>query len=280
MSVASRSRLHGSVHFSDSDFRRVRELLHRLTGIALHATHRERVYRRLVRRLCALDLADFDVYLRMLDDARGQRERTHFVNALTTNFTGFFRQPAHFDFLNDTVLAQATQRHLRFWSAGCSTGEEAYSLALLAAGVLREQAQCRASILATDLDSRAIAIARRGEYAPETVPGMPAAQRARLFMPVQSGERRLLKVRPGIRKLVTFRQMNLLHDWPVTPALSAIFCRNVMIYFDGATRRRLLDRFADRLEDGGYLFIGCAESLCGLSQRFAAVDKAVYRKIR
>ncbi|MCO6412377.1 MAG: protein-glutamate O-methyltransferase CheR [Thiogranum sp.] len=280
MPVASHSRLHGSVYFSDSDFRRVRELLHRLTGIALHATHRERVYQRLVRRLRALDFPDFDAYLRMLDDAQGQRERTRFVNALTTNFTGFFREPVHFDFLRDTVLAQATQRRLRFWSAGCSTGEEAYSLALLVSDVLREGSQRSAAILATDLDSRAIAVARRGEYAPESVPGMPAAQRARLFTPVQSGNRGLLKVRPGIRKLVRFRQMNLLHDWPAASAFDAIFCRNVMLYFDSATRRRLLDRFADRLHDGGYLFTGCAEAFCGPSQRFAIVEKSVYRKIR
>ncbi len=259
--------------------------MHQLTGISLSPAHKERVRRRLARRLWALNFADFDAYLGTLQAAGDSREQANFVNALTTNLTAFFRDPTHFDFFGATVLGQALQddrtpRRLRFWSAGCSTGEEAYSLASLVAGVLQAHPRWDAEILATDLDSGAIEVASRGEYPVQSVPGMPAQERARLFAPVQSDTPGQLRVRPGVRRLVCFRQMNLLGDWPAMPCFDAIFCRNVMIYFDAATRRVLLDRFADRLAPGGYLFIGCSESIRGLSGRFARVDKAVYRKRR
>ncbi len=280
--VAAESAESGFV-FTDADFDKIRRLIKDQTGIHLSDAKRSLVYSRLGRRLRALGLSDFaSYYARVEADAE---ELMRCINAITTNLTAFFREPHHFDYLAQTVLPElrrrnADSRRLRIWSAGCSTGEEPYSIAMVVREVMGASRDWDIKILATDLDSDVVAKAAAGIYEERRLEGVSEQRRRRWFRRGRGTNAGKVRVADEIRALITFRQLNLMHPWPMRGPFDVIFCRNVVIYFDKDTQRRLFDRYADILGPQRYLFIGHSESLHRVSERFQSLGKTMYRKIR
>ncbi len=271
-------------HFTDQDFQSVRNKLYEQAGISLNDSKRDLVYGRLSRRLRACRMGDFSSYLKYLESPEGKSELVQFINALTTNLTAFFREPHHFDYMAKTVLPEAMRRHagdhrIRFWSAGCSTGEEPYSIAIT---LLEEMASLKnwdTKILATDLDSNVVETARLGRYNTQRIEGLSRTRASKWFHPVAGGSGDQVQVATALQDLITFKQLNLMQEWPMKGKFDLIFCRNVVIYFDKPTQRKLFDRYADALVTGGYLFIGHSENMHNLSNRFELVGQTIYRKI-
>lgn len=261
--------------FSDADFNQVRHLIHEHAGISLSTAKRQMVYSRLGRRLRALGLGSFTDYLNVLesDDAD---EWQAFTNALTTNLTSFFREAHHFPILADHVAGIGKSHPAVLWCAACSTGEEAYSMAITLAerfGSLNLPLR----ILATDVDTNVLAAAERGVYAEGALEKLATDQVHKYFLRGRGDNAGSVRVRPELRALITFRQINLLHDrWPVRGPLDAIFCRNVMIYFDKPTQYGILRRFAPLLRPTGLLFAGHSESLHHAADFFRPRGKTVY----
>lgn len=263
---------------TDQDYRRIQRLVAEHSGIVLNDSKRDMVYSRLVRRLRDLKLASFASYLKRLSSDVDE-ELGPFINALTTNLTAFFREPHHFDFVTREVLPELVRRQprLRIWSAGCSTGEEPYSLAIaIREGLPSDNFDVR--ILATDLDTNVLATAQAGIYREERVTNVGSARLKRWFLRGRNGNQGMVRVSQELRDMITFRQLNLLNEWPMSGPLDAIFCRNVVIYFDKETQRGLFDRYADLLAEGGYLFIGHSESLFKVTDRFELIGNTIYRK--
>lgn len=266
--------------FTDRDFRCLREVVARHAGIALSDAKREMVYGRLARRLRELGLGTFAEYCARLE-AHRETELGHLINAITTNLTAFFRERHHFDYLRGKLLPElAARRHearLRIWSAGCSTGAEPYSIAM----TLEDTPAVRGwdvRILATDIDTEVLATASRGVYAEREIEGVPAASRSRWFLRGKGANAGRVKVKPVLRERIEFRPLNLLAEWTADEPFDVIFCRNVVIYFDKPTQRRLFDRFAHALVPEGHLFIGHSESLFKVSDRFVPLGQTIYQK--
>lgn len=266
--------------FTRQHFVKVRDELYDYAGIVLADHKQDMAYNRLVRRLRELKLESFDAYLKYLDETPA--EFTQFINALTTNLTAFFRERHHFDFLKSTIIPEiqvSGQRRIRGWSAGCSLGEEPYSLAMtiLEAGVDPKAWDVR--LLATDIDSKVLNSAQSGVYAQERVATLPKGQIRRWFLKGRGERVGRIKVRPELQAMVTFKHLNLMQDWPMHGPLDFIFCRNVMIYFDQDTQARLLNRMASLLKPEGYLFVGHSEALARHATNFSLVGKTIYRKV-
>ncbi|OJY35737.1 MAG: hypothetical protein BGP06_06480 [Rhizobiales bacterium 65-9] len=251
-------------------------------GIVLGESKRNLIYSRLSRRLRALGLTAFRDYRRRLDTDATEIER--FINAVSTNHTKFFREPHHFAHLRDHVARPFAagapadhRRRLTIWSAGCSTGEEPYSIAL----TLRREALARGSarILATDIDTDVLGRAMQGEYALQTVgdcdPDFRDCFRSCDADPASG----VLTIDDDTREMATFRRLNLLAEWPFRSLFDVIFCRNVMIYFDGATKAALIDRFARQIAPGGWLYIGHSEALVGGHRLLEPVGRTIYRRV-
>ncbi|HRD68096.1 MAG TPA: protein-glutamate O-methyltransferase [Candidatus Competibacter sp.] len=270
--------------FADQDFQRIRRIINDIAGISLADGKRELVYSRLSRRLRSLGLRRFDEYCRLLETGGENNEEIgEFVNALTTNLTSFFRESHHFEFLGAELLPalirerSASHRRIRIWSAGCSTGEEPYSIAM----VLRETLPAvgwDAKILATDLDSNVLATAERGVYEESRIKGLPEARVRRWFQKGRGPQSGQVRVVPALRELITFRRLNLMHDWPMHGPFDVVFCRNVVIYFDKPTQRELFERFAGLLVERGHLFVGHSESLFKVTDRFVPLGKTIYQR--
>ena len=272
---------HTEYGFLPRHFEFLRELALRKAGIALAPSKQDLVYGRVVRRIRALGLVNFDAYCQLLDrDPR--QELGNFINAITTNLTSFFREVHHFEFLRDVLLpkwqaARGPSPRVRIWSAGCSSGEEPYSIAITlqeAWGNARTR-DCR--VLATDIDTEVLGRASSGLY---DVERLPADQQTRLKRwcqpapPPAAG----MQLTADIRRLVDFKPLNLIERWPVQEPFDLIFCRNVLIYFDKSTQRQLFERFAQALAPDGHLIVGHAETLHGMSASFELVGRTVYRK--
>jgi len=271
--------------FTDRDFTRLRELVRKLTGISLSDQKRELVYGRLTRRLRALGIESFKTYCDFLEDNL-DRELEHFTNAITTNLTSFFRENHHFEMITEEPLQGWLRRRLqengrlRFWSAGCSTGEEAYSLAITLAESIPDVFSRDVKILATDLDTNVVATGRTGVY-PENRIETVSPERKRHWFQRGSGDAAgMVRVADALRGMVTFNPLNLMGNWPMRGPFDMIFCRNVVIYFDKPTQATLFDRYADLLCDDGVLFIGHSETMAELCTRFDLVGKTMYRKLR
>lgn len=265
---------------TDIELRTICELAMRHAGIVLNESKRDMIRSRLTRRLRQLRLASFAEYCELLasGDASELRE---FVNCITTNLTAFFREPHHFEHLQAEALPRLCQRTqdrvLRIWSAGCSTGEEPYSIAMAVLEALPRGWDVR--ILASDLDTNVLAHAERGVYDADRVRDLPDWRRRRWFLKGNGANAGKVRVIDEVRKRVVFRQVNLIQDWPVRGPLDVIFCRNVVIYFDKPTQRALFDRFADVLRDGSPLYIGHSETLFRVSERFESLGRTIYRKV-
>ncbi|PIE07307.1 MAG: chemotaxis protein [Rhodobacterales bacterium] len=250
-----------------ADFARIAALAHRTAGLAIGTGKSAMVRTRLARRLRALGLASFEAYCRYLDSPEGSDEIGKMVSELTTNVSHFFREGHHFDLLRSDVLPPLAERarageRVRIWSAGCANGQEPYSIvmAMIEAGMPMER---DVRVLATDIDPKVIAHARKGLYPETMLSGLPDAMRARFFTRAKPGAEPAWQAGPALRDAVHFGVLNLLDAWPMRGRFDAIFCRNVVIYFDTATQERLWQRFTDQLTPDGWLFIGHSERLSG-----------------
>jgi chemotaxis protein methyltransferase CheR len=267
---------------TDAQFNRIRALVREHTGIALSDAKRQLVYGRLSRRLRALKLGSFREYIELLE--RGvANELEEFINAITTNLTSFFREPHHFEYLATDVLPQivardAGVRRARIWCCAASTGEEPYSIGM----VLREAAPLLhgfdIKVLATDLDSAVLATAANGIYNAERLTSVTSARASRFFRKGSGAHAGQFRVQDELRNLITFKQLNLMHEWPVRGPFDAIFCRNVIIYFDKDTQRALFARMAALQRPGDILFLGHSESLYRVSDQYELVGRTVYRR--
>jgi len=268
------------LNFGEDDFAALRALVKQHTGIHLTEQKRELVYGRLSRRLRALGLESFRAYREILERNEGE-ELVQFCNAITTNLTSFFREAHHFQYLREQLLAQAADsrsaRRLRFWSAGCSTGEEPYSLAMTIQEALPDVRRWDVRILATDLDTEVLARGARGVYEEERVRGLGTERLGRFFRSDGSAASSYAVTRE-LRDLITFRELNLMHTLPMKGPFDAIFCRNVIIYFDKDTQRQLFARIAQLQRPGNILFLGHSENLFRVCDDYTLVGKTIYRR--
>jgi chemotaxis protein methyltransferase CheR len=270
--------------FTDADFRSLVKLAHEHAGISLAESKRNLVYSRLSRRLRALGLRSFHDYRDYL--AANSAELESFINAISTNLTKFFREPHHFEHLRANVaasFAQAAVRgsgaRLRIWSAGCSSGEEPYTIAAVLRREIPDVQRYDVRILATDIDTEMIARGARGIYPSAAIGDVPHTYRE-FFQTVGADRSGTFVMNEALRSLIAFRRLNLMDPWPFGGKFDAIFCRNVMIYFDASTKSALIDRFAQQLHHGGWLYIGHSESLIGSHPQLDLVGRTTYRRIQ
>lgn len=267
--------------FSKKDFNYIRELIKDRTGIVLADHKVDMVYGRLTRRLRELNLDSFDNYLSSLED--DEQELIHFVNALTTNLTAFFREPHHFEFLASKLLPQIMKnkasKRLRIWSAGCSSGEEPYTIAMTVRSIIPANSGWDVKILATDLDSNMVEKGLKGIYTEERVTGLSQQNMKKWVKKGKGDTAGMVKMDDRLREMITFKQLNLMHDWPMKGSFDLIFCRNVVIYFNKDTQKILFDRYADMLVGDGHLFIGHSESMYKICDRFKLLGQTIYKRL-
>ena len=301
------------IKLEKAQFERISQLVYHLTGINLHPGKEELVNARLAKRLRVLGLKSFDAYMEYLKRDNPEGELVAMIEAMTTNKTSFFREPEHFDYLCRRIVPGLRNRKIRIWSAGCSSGEEPYSMAILLGEGIQDLALWDIGILATDLSSRMIADARKGIYDTNHLRDVSPLLISKYFTPLESSAmdgvddtnkasiprrkrgakplsfltglrcietnpvRRYQVIEP-LRRLVHFARLNLMGEWPMRGPFDVIFCRNVMIYFDKQTQGRLVKRLWNLLKPGGHLFVGHSESLAGLPHQFRYVQPAIYMK--
>jgi chemotaxis protein methyltransferase CheR len=267
---------------TDAQFHRIRALVREHTGISLSDAKRQLVYGRLVRRLRALKLESFGEYVELLEKDMAS-ELEEFTNAITTNLTSFFREPHHFEYLASDVLPQIVAkdtgtRRARIWCCAASTGEEPYSIAM----VLREAQEMISGfdikLLATDLDSAVLATGAAGVYNAERFQSVSSTRVSRFFSKGGGAFAGKLRAQDELRNLITFKQLNLMNEWPMRGPFDAIFCRNVIIYFDKETQRALFERMAALQRPGDILFLGHSESLYRVSDKYELVGRTIYRR--
>ena len=255
----------GEFLFTEDDFKKIAQILHSHAGIALAEGKAALVYSRLAKRLRSLGLRSFREYCALVEDKQGVDERQAMMAALTTNVTRYFREPHHFDHLRDVVMPKLVDRarrggRIRLWSAACSNGQEPYSMAITVLQALPEAANLDVKILATDIDPNMVAEGRAGIYREDAITPVPLDLRRKWFKKAAGGA---WEVADELRTLVSFKELNLIGDWPMKGKFDVIFCRNVVIYFDEPTQERIWSRFAPLLEPGGTLYIGHSERVSG-----------------
>jgi len=269
--------------FTEKDFSFIQKLVADRTGIVLSDIKRTMVYSRISRRIRHCGVGDFSQYCDLLKDG-DESELISFTNAITTNLTSFFREQHHFNYLRDTVLPEIEKnkkdKRIRIWSAGCSSGEEPYSIAMTVQDYFKRKPGWDIKILATDLDYDMVKRAASGVYKEDRVTGL---SKAHLKNYVKRGRGELsgsVKMCHELMSMITFKQLNLLHEWPFKGPFDFLFCRNVVIYFNKKTQKELFDRYANCLSDNSSLFIGHSESLYKVTDRFESLGQTIYRKER
>ncbi|MEN6427681.1 MAG: protein-glutamate O-methyltransferase [Phycisphaerales bacterium] len=273
------------VALGEQEFRLISDLVYKHCGINLHDGKKELVRARLAKRLREGNFGNFSDYIRyVLEDSTG-REFSILVDSLSTNLTKFFREDQHFEYLRSQflprVLAAKQGRHdlrIRGWSAGCSTGEEPYSIAITLLEAVAGKGRWDVKLLATDVSTRVLERAQEGIYEADRVEPIPLPLRSKYLVRKKERGRDLYEVGDTLHNMVLFRYLNLMEDWPVKGPLDFIFCRNVMIYFDKPTQGRLINRYYDLLASGGVLFTGHSESLTGIEHKFRYVQPTIYSK--
>jgi chemotaxis protein methyltransferase CheR len=270
--------IRGEFTMTPADLARISDRARSLLGIDLGEAKRQMVYSRLSRRLRLHRLARFSDYLDLLESAKGAAEAEPFANALTTNLTAFFREPHHFEHFEREIRRPSDEptRRLRVWSAGCSTGEEAYSIAMILHANADRLAGRDRRILGSDVDTEVLATAGQGSYSAERLRSLPARFQTPAFLGAGRGAR---TIEEPVRNLVVFRVLNLIGPWPFRGAFDAIFCRNVLIYLVPELRGRTIDRFAELLRPGGLLYLGHSESILGSHPKLAPEGHTIYRRV-
>lgn len=268
--------------FTAKDFERIRKLVKAKTGITLSEAKKDMVYGRLSRRLRKLRITSFDEYISVASEDTSD-EFVNFVNAITTNLTSFFREEHHFKYLKQTVIPALLQkkahaRKLRIWSAGCSTGEEPYSIAIALYESIPGIESWDVKILATDLDTNVLEHGSNGIYDLERISGLSPERKRTWFLKGKGSNSGSVKIDKRLRSLITFKQLNLMGVWPMHGPFDFMFCRNVLIYFDKPTQKILFDRYANLIADDGYLFIGHSESMYKICDRFELLGNTIYQK--
>jgi chemotaxis protein methyltransferase CheR len=269
------------VGITEAQFNEISALVKGLAGINLHDGKKELVKARLAKRTRQLKLRSLEEYIAYVRNDRTGRELISMLDALSTNLTYFFREPAHFHYLQEKILPEfvsSRRKRLRIWSAGCSSGEEPYSIAMLLHESLPDLNSWDARILATDLSTKVLGMAVNGEYTQERFRETPKHLVQKYFETVQQRPDKIHRAKPTIRKMIHFARLNLMEAWPMKGPFDVIFCRNVMIYFDKPTQNRLVNRYYDLLATGGHLFLGHSESLTGTTHKFKYVMPATYCK--
>ena len=261
-------------NFTKSDFERVRALIYQRAGISLADSKQEMVYSRLARRLRATGIVSFGRYLDDLEAGRLGEEWESFTNALTTNLTSFFREAHHFPLLAEHI--RQLPAPITIWCSASSTGEEPYSIAMTACEAFNTLTP-PVQIIATDIDTNVLNTGANGVYGIDRLDKMSAERAKRFFLRGKGDQEGMVRVRPELRQLVTFKQLNLLADkWPLTGQFDVIFCRNVMIYFDKATQRKILSRFVPLMKPHALLFAGHSENFLYVSEALKLRGKTVY----
>jgi chemotaxis protein methyltransferase CheR len=268
---------------NDTDFNFICQFVYQQAGIVLNQSKREMVYRRLTRIIRERHLSSFAEYCALLR-AQPEQEIDYFINAITTNLTSFFREKHHFEYLAETEIPRLLQNkgkahkpHLRIWSAACSTGEEPYSIAItLLKTMKKELSHWDAKILATDIDSNVIAKSKLGVYDKNKLKEIGSSTLANYFDLIN--DKTAARIKTNVKQLITFKQLNLLHEWPMKGLFDVIFCRNVIIYFDKKTQQELFARFYEKLKPGGLLILGHSENLGAYQKYFTNESRTVFRK--
>lgn len=264
----------------EAEFEAIGRIVYEIAGIDLYRGKEALVRNRLVHRLRALGLERFDEYVARLEADTTGAELSELIDAITTNETSFFREPQHFEFLQQTILPELRRRGrpIRIWSAGCSTGEEPYTTAIVLREAIPPDDPLDPRILATDISRRVLGVARSAVYSEDGVSRVPKHLRHRYFRRVGTAEERKYAVVETVRRMVRVARLNLFDPWPMRGPFDVVLCRNVMIYFDRAKQEQLVRRFWEIIAPGGYLFVGHAESLGPLAHAFRYVRPAIYRK--
>jgi len=266
---------------SDSDFNKLREIVYKEAGIKLSDVKKVLVQSRLLKRLRELKIVSFSDYYDYLI-ANYETEKINFINLITTNKTDFFREKDHFEFMKDVILPDIERKNLselRIWSAGCSSGEEPYTIAMVIKEYFKNKKSPEILILATDIDTQVLEKAKSGLYSEEHIsPVEEKYIKSYFFKEVINGEI-YYRIRESLKECVYFRRLNLLQEqYPMKRQFDIIFCRNVIIYFDRDSQRKLFDKFYNYLKDDGYLLIGHSENITNVTDKFILHGRTIYRK--
>ncbi len=266
----------------DAEFEYFRNVVYRESGIRLTELKKALVQARLIKRIRQLKMSGFEEYCEYVQQ-HYHDELENLINCITTNKTDFFRENRHFEFMKEHLIPlwlEKKKRHIRIWSAGCSTGEEPYSIAITMREHFPNIDSADVKILATDIDTDVLEKGRKGVYSLETIADVPLPLAKKYFLRGSGENEGFFKIKDSVKKLIYFRRLNLLDEtYPMKGKFDLIFCRNVIIYFDKETQRRLFDAMFGYLEDDGFLFVGHSETLTGLTNRFALVANSIYRKV-
>jgi len=261
--------------FTSDDFHRIRQLIYRVAGISLAPSKKDLVYSRLARRIRVRQLSSFAEYIRLLEQGDKQ-ERVEFVNAMTTNMTSFFREPHHFPILANHLAHLHPKKPIKIWTCASSSGEEPYSIAMTVVDHFNSF-DVPVSILATDIDTNVLEKARRGVYHLDQLQMLSDAQLKRYFLRGEGKHAGYARVKPELQQLVSFRRLNLLDEqWGFSEKFDAVFCRNVMIYFDKPTQYQILRNMQPCLHPHGLFFAGHSESFHHAADLFRVRGKTVY----
>jgi len=272
----------GDFTFTDADFQKIAGIANARYGLFLQPSKKALVYSRLSKRLRALTLPSFDAYCDVLSRDENKDEEAHFLSALTTNVTHFFREMHHFTFLKDVLAPQLLKKAqtggaVRLWSSACSAGQEAYCMAASLLAGAPEIARFDVKVLATDIDPQIVSKARMATYPEDQREAIPDEWRALMIAPKSDGKG--FAINDDVRRLISFAELNLIAEWPMRRPFDVIFCRNAAIYFDKTTQARLWQRFSDALDVDGHLMIGHSERLNGPAQsEFRSVGITTYAK--
>jgi chemotaxis protein methyltransferase CheR len=271
-------RLSGSYTLSDKEYRQLSDIIYESAGISLGNNKKELVHARLSKLMRKRGISGFSEYLAILAADKTGNELVGLMDAISTNVTHFFREHQHFDFLVEAIQKNLLYSNLKIWSAGCSSGEEPYSIAITLLEHIVNQCRTKPQILATDLSTKVLDRAISGVFPAKSIESVDPAIVRKYFLKGRNDAENLVKVKPEVKSMVSFQRLNFMEQFSFQSTFDFIFCRNVMIYFDNSTRERLIARFYDSLKSGGYLIIGHSESLSGLSHTFQYVKPTIYRK--
>ena len=262
--------------FNDKDFSRVRALILKIAGISLAPSKQSMVYSRLARRLRACNHSRFSTYLDALESNAASPEWEHFTNSLTTNLTSFYREAHHFDLLKKQLQSLSRSSRIDLWCSAASTGEEPYTMAITAMEAFNSMTP-PVRILATDIDTKVLDHAKKGVYRMDQVDKIPEDILRKYFLKGKGESEGLIRVRPEVQALLTFRKLNLMDNvWSLRPGFDAIFCRNVMIYFEKDVQMQILKRFAPLMNPNGLLYAGHSENFAMARDYFSLRGKTVY----